>query len=184
MENQTGRLSCRVGLVATIAAIGVLAGVGPKGGGIAASSGPPPWSVAREWNEVMLSAIRLDYARPRTKIPVYIAAISTRSIRQTGEIADGWVAVTDGPIPAAGPVIVPHARLDEALSGRGSLAVVVGEPGIGKSRLIKEMQVQAKQQGSLVLRGDALAYSFKNALAPFQSLFFYKVHRCCPLGLD
>jgi alkanesulfonate monooxygenase SsuD/methylene tetrahydromethanopterin reductase-like flavin-dependent oxidoreductase (luciferase family) len=36
---------------------------------------------------------RLDYARPRTKIPVYIAAISTRSIRQTGEIADGVIPI-------------------------------------------------------------------------------------------
>lgn len=32
---------------------------------------------------------RLDYARPRAKIPVFIAAITPRSIRQTGEIADG-----------------------------------------------------------------------------------------------
>lgn len=32
---------------------------------------------------------RLDYNRPRTKIPVYIAAITEKSIRQTGEIADG-----------------------------------------------------------------------------------------------
>jgi alkanesulfonate monooxygenase SsuD/methylene tetrahydromethanopterin reductase-like flavin-dependent oxidoreductase (luciferase family) len=32
---------------------------------------------------------QLDYARPRTKIPVYIAAITPKSIRQTAEIADG-----------------------------------------------------------------------------------------------
>jgi alkanesulfonate monooxygenase SsuD/methylene tetrahydromethanopterin reductase-like flavin-dependent oxidoreductase (luciferase family) len=32
---------------------------------------------------------QLEYARPRTKIPVYIAAITPRSIRQTAEIADG-----------------------------------------------------------------------------------------------
>ncbi|HJN52467.1 MAG: LLM class flavin-dependent oxidoreductase [Pseudomonadales bacterium] len=31
----------------------------------------------------------LDYNRPRSKIPVYIAAITAKSIRQTGEIADG-----------------------------------------------------------------------------------------------
>ena len=31
----------------------------------------------------------LDYIRPRSKIPVYIAAITAKSIRQTGEIADG-----------------------------------------------------------------------------------------------
>jgi len=51
----------------------------------------------------------------------------------TGEIADGWVAVTDGPIPAAGPVIVPHARLDEALAGRPAAGVAVAndvEPSV------------------------------------------------------
>ena len=32
---------------------------------------------------------RVDYARPRHHIPVYIAAITPRSIHQTGEIADG-----------------------------------------------------------------------------------------------
>ncbi len=36
---------------------------------------------------------RLDYARPRTKIPVWIAAISPKSIRQTGEIADGVIPI-------------------------------------------------------------------------------------------
>lgn len=36
---------------------------------------------------------QLDYARPRTKIPVWIAAISPKSIRQTGEIADGVIPI-------------------------------------------------------------------------------------------
>ena len=36
---------------------------------------------------------QLDYARPRTKIPVHIAAISPKSIRQTGEIADGVIPI-------------------------------------------------------------------------------------------
>ncbi|TAJ21886.1 MAG: LLM class flavin-dependent oxidoreductase [Dehalococcoidia bacterium] len=32
---------------------------------------------------------RLNYERPRTKVPVYVAAITPKSIRQTGAIADG-----------------------------------------------------------------------------------------------
>ncbi len=32
---------------------------------------------------------RLDYERPRNHVPIYIAAITPKSIRQTGEIADG-----------------------------------------------------------------------------------------------
>ncbi len=36
---------------------------------------------------------QLEYARPRTKIPVWIAAISPKSIQQTGEIADGVIPI-------------------------------------------------------------------------------------------
>lgn len=36
---------------------------------------------------------RLEYARPRPKIPVWLAAISPRSIRQAGEIADGVIPI-------------------------------------------------------------------------------------------
>jgi len=37
----------------------------------------------------MSRGFRLDYERPRDHVPIYIAAITPKSIRQTGEIADG-----------------------------------------------------------------------------------------------
>ena len=37
----------------------------------------------------MQRGFRLDYDRPRNHVPMYIAAITPKSIRQTGEIADG-----------------------------------------------------------------------------------------------
>ena len=36
---------------------------------------------------------RIQYERPRTKVPVYIAAISPKSIRQAGEVADGVIPI-------------------------------------------------------------------------------------------
>lgn len=36
---------------------------------------------------------RLNYDRPRTKVPVYIAAISPKSIHQAGEVADGVIPI-------------------------------------------------------------------------------------------
>src|SRR3990170_3966667 len=45
-------------------------------------------------------------------------------------------------------------RLEEALSGRGSLVMVVGEPGIGKTRLSEELAVYARLRGSQVLTGQ------------------------------
>jgi alkanesulfonate monooxygenase SsuD/methylene tetrahydromethanopterin reductase-like flavin-dependent oxidoreductase (luciferase family) len=36
---------------------------------------------------------KLEYDRSRTKIPVYIAGITPRSVRQTGEVADGIIPI-------------------------------------------------------------------------------------------
>lgn len=41
----------------------------------------------------MSRGFRLDYERRRDHVPVYIAAITPRSIRQTGEIADGIMPI-------------------------------------------------------------------------------------------
>lgn len=46
--------------------------------------------------------------------------------------------------------------LDEALGGRGSSWLVGGESGVGKSRLLDEVRVQALIRGAQVLRGHAL----------------------------
>jgi DNA-binding SARP family transcriptional activator/tetratricopeptide (TPR) repeat protein len=45
------------------------------------------------------------------------------------------------------------AGLDDALAGRGRLFLLVGEAGIGKSRLADEFAARAKERGALVLWG-------------------------------
>ncbi len=45
------------------------------------------------------------------------------------------------------------ARLADARNGHGSIAMLRGEPGIGKSRTIEEFAEQARQQGAMVLHG-------------------------------
>lgn len=46
-----------------------------------------------------------------------------------------------------------RSALHEALAGRGSVASLVGEPGIGKSRLAEEFAVYARLRGAAVLTG-------------------------------
>jgi tetratricopeptide (TPR) repeat protein len=46
-----------------------------------------------------------------------------------------------------------EAGLEDALSGRGRLFVIGGEPGIGKTRLADELASRAKQRGARVLSG-------------------------------
>jgi predicted ATPase len=45
------------------------------------------------------------------------------------------------------------AALDAAAAGRGSLVLVSGDPGIGKTRLVGELAGRARSRGILVLRG-------------------------------
>ena len=46
-----------------------------------------------------------------------------------------------------------HHGLDEALAGRGVLFLLVGEPGIGKTRLAEEVVRRARSRGACVLVG-------------------------------
>ena len=46
-----------------------------------------------------------------------------------------------------------HAALDAAFGGRGSLFLLVGEPGIGKSRIGEEVLEEARRRGAVALVG-------------------------------
>ena len=46
-----------------------------------------------------------------------------------------------------------HRLLDQAVAGQGSLLLVGGEPGVGKTRLAEEVLAEARQQGCLALIG-------------------------------
>ncbi|HEX4978507.1 MAG TPA: AAA family ATPase [Acidimicrobiales bacterium] len=72
------------------------------------------------------------------------------------------------------PVLVGRSRerdtLEQALTaacaGRGQVVFVVGEAGIGKSRLVREVSVTAQQRGCPILRGRAVPGSGGAAFAP------------------
>jgi DNA-binding winged helix-turn-helix (wHTH) protein/tetratricopeptide (TPR) repeat protein len=46
-----------------------------------------------------------------------------------------------------------RAALDEVLSGRGRVGMLVGEPGIGKTRTAEELATEARRRGALVADG-------------------------------
>ncbi len=58
------------------------------------------------------------------------------------------------------------AALDAARAGRGGVVFVVGEAGIGKSRLVREISSMAAAEGVLVLRGRAVPGSGTAAFRP------------------
>lgn len=60
---------------------------------------------------------------------------------------------------------VRHA-LDRAVQGRGGVAFVAGEPGIGKSRMTRALAGEAAAQGAAVLKGRAVPGSSPLAYRP------------------
>jgi predicted ATPase len=54
------------------------------------------------------------------------------------------------------------AALEDALAGQGRLVMLVGEPGIGKTRTARELVTYAEQQGIQVLWG----WCYEEAGAP------------------
>ncbi len=63
------------------------------------------------------------------------------------------------------------AALENALSGRGSLVMMVGEPGIGKTRLAEEFGVYASLRGAQVLTGRAYEGEVALPYRPFVEAF-------------
>ena len=59
---------------------------------------------------------------------------------------------------------------DEALAGTGRLALVVGEPGIGKTRLVEEFAREAVAEGATVAWGHAVDDVNAPALRPWRRL--------------
>jgi len=59
------------------------------------------------------------------------------------------------------------AKLAEARGGRGGLVMLVGEPGIGKSRMIEEFTEGARADGAAVLFGACFEGEWSPPYAPF-----------------
>lgn len=57
-----------------------------------------------------------------------------------------------GFVGRAGELRALHAALNRALAGEGAIALIVGEPGIGKTRLVEELVAEAHRRDARVLR--------------------------------
>jgi class 3 adenylate cyclase/tetratricopeptide (TPR) repeat protein len=63
-----------------------------------------------------------------------------------------------------------HQALTQAQNGRGQVVAVIGEPGVGKSRLIHEFTHAAETQGWLILESHALSYGQGVPYLPIRDL--------------
>ncbi|MFY1650049.1 LLM class F420-dependent oxidoreductase [Solwaraspora sp. WMMB762] len=78
-------------------------------------------------------ALKLNFRPPRSRIPVYLAAVGPRNLELAGEIADGWLAVFFSPRTAADQlalIAAGRARTGQDLTGFDvvpAVPVVVGD---------------------------------------------------------
>jgi len=59
------------------------------------------------------------------------------------------------------------AALEQALTGKGSLYLLAGDPGIGKTRLVQELALYARLRGTKVLRGHCAEAEGSPSYLPF-----------------
>ncbi len=81
---------------------------------------------------------------------------------------DPLAMLTVTPFVGRGDVIASlTARLEEARGGRGSLAMLVGEPGIGKTRTAEEFAALTRHKGATVLSGRCYDGEWAPPFSPF-----------------
>jgi DNA-binding SARP family transcriptional activator/KaiC/GvpD/RAD55 family RecA-like ATPase len=79
---------------------------------------------------------------------------TTESPAASAGIARAQLPAADTPLVGREPEVDRlHRALAAAWSGRGQLVTLIGEAGIGKTRLVTELAVDAEQRGALVLLG-------------------------------
>jgi class 3 adenylate cyclase/tetratricopeptide (TPR) repeat protein len=71
-----------------------------------------------------------------------------------------------------------HRALGETIKGRGQVIAVVGEPGVGKSRLVWEIAKSPGSGGWLVLRAGSVSYGTATPYLPVVELLkeVFKIH--------
>src|SRR5260370_22923387 len=63
-----------------------------------------------------------------------------------------------------------HLLIDQAKRGKGQVALLCGEAGIGKSRLVAEVKAAATTQGFQLLQGNCFPTDFSCPYAPLLDL--------------
>jgi DNA-binding NarL/FixJ family response regulator len=111
-------------------------------------------AISREAQEISGST-----EKPETSPKTAKADIGERTPQRD---AVGVYAMNDGALKSESTLVgrqrelaVLWKQFEESLTGRLCVALVAGEPGIGKTRLLQEVAQRAEQAGALVLRGGA-----------------------------
>ena len=93
--------------------------------------------------------------------------VTAYEVRYEAETADGGLANQLPLVGREAELGRLSARLTEAAGGGGGLAMILGEPGIGKTRLMDELSERSWRDGVFVLRGGCFEAEWSPPYAPF-----------------
>lgn len=105
--------------------------------------------------------------------------------KETRESARGLVGLSSPLVGRADEFNLLQERVDEVLHGRGQIVSVIGEAGLGKSRLVAELKKATADSGQGVsvgglrwLEARSLSYETQTPYAPFVDLFnrLFEIH--------
>jgi predicted ATPase len=78
--------------------------------------------------------------------------------------------ITPTLVGRAGHLATLHLLVDQAKRGEGHVALISGEAGIGKSRLVAEAKAYTAEQGFLLLQGNCFPADLTYPYAPLLDL--------------
>lgn len=102
-------------------------------------------------------------------IALYERIRRDRLLPRAGEIPNAAPARPESPLPFVGRSAVLEDLLEgwhRAAFGKGNVALIFGEAGVGKSRLVRECTLRAEKEGARVLSGSSPAIE----TVPYQAL--------------
>jgi hypothetical protein len=117
----------------------------------------------------------LGVAPDHATTAAYERLASPPPVRPDGQARSADAAAAPAPVPAPGPVGLVgrdrelrllHGRWQEAVAGTAGFAVIAGEAGVGKTRLLDELCAVVQRGGFQAMRARCFAARGRLALAP------------------
>jgi class 3 adenylate cyclase len=183
-------LEARVGIATGLAVTGGVAGVGPAGEETAV--GDTPNLAARLQSLADPGCVFVGPLTHRLTADFFeFTPVGERDLKGFPEPISVWKAIRESATESrfaaahaatAGPIFGRNGELtflynswERATQGNGQAALLSGEPGIGKSRLLEALVERVREEPHQLLRGQCSPYHRNSVLFPFKRLLSHRL---------
>jgi class 3 adenylate cyclase len=182
-------LQARIGVATGLVVAGVTSGVGPAGEETVV--GDTPNLAARLQSAAAPDSVLVAPSTHRlTRHLFEFSFFGETAVKGFGEPVPVWRALRESAVDsrfaaahaAAGPIIGRERELaflydswQRAVRGNGHMMLLVGEAGMGKSRLLEAFADRIREEPSRILRCQCSPYHGNSALYPFERLLRHRL---------